>query len=60
MAGGFEIIPIMNFSSPSQKRLRGRGESKPPSCTADGRPMRDGDADGVALCSCVLGHCQLV
>lgn len=60
MVGGFEIIPIRNFSSPSQMHLQGRGDSKPPSCAADGRPTCDGNADGVALHSCVLDHCQLV
>lgn len=60
MVGGVEIIPIRNFSSPSQTHLQGRCESKPPSCTADRRPTRDGDADGVVLCSRVLGRCQLM
>ena len=60
MDGGLEIIPIRNFSSPSQTSFQGRGESKPPSCTVDGQLMPDGDADGVALRSHVLGRCQLV
>lgn len=60
MAGGFQVIPIRNFCSPSQTHLQGRGETKPASCTADEQLMHDGDADGVPLCSHVLGHCQLL